>query len=42
MLGREAVEIDERNGETAGELRDEDGTLVATATARLRIVPRRD
>jgi uncharacterized protein (TIGR00369 family) len=36
------VSRDERNGETTGELRDADGVLVATATARLRIVPRRD
>jgi uncharacterized protein (TIGR00369 family) len=36
------ISRDERNGETAGELRDQDGVLVATATARLRIVPRRD
>jgi hypothetical protein len=32
------VTRDERNAETAGELRDADGVLVATATARLRIV----
>ncbi len=36
------VTRDERNAETAGELRDADGVLVATATARLRIVPRKD
>ena len=36
------VTRDERNGETTGELRDADGVLVATATARLRIVPRKD
>jgi uncharacterized protein (TIGR00369 family) len=36
------VSRDERNGETTGELRDADGVLVATATARLRIVPRKD
>jgi uncharacterized protein (TIGR00369 family) len=36
------VTRDERNAETVGELRDADGVLVATATARLRIVPRRD
>jgi uncharacterized protein (TIGR00369 family) len=35
------VTRDERDAETAGELRDEDGVLVATATCRLRIVPRR-
>jgi uncharacterized protein (TIGR00369 family) len=35
------VSRDERNAETAGELRDEDGVLVATATARLRIVWRK-
>jgi uncharacterized protein (TIGR00369 family) len=35
------VSRDERNAETAGELRDEDGLLVATATARLRIVWRK-
>jgi uncharacterized protein (TIGR00369 family) len=36
------VTRDERNGETIGELRDAEGVLVATATARLRIVPRKD
>ena len=36
------VTRDERNAETVGELRDADGVLVATATARLRIVPRKD
>lgn len=36
------VSRDERNAETAGELRDEDGVLVATATARLRIVWRKE
>jgi acyl-coenzyme A thioesterase PaaI-like protein len=36
------VTRDERNAETSGELRDEDGVLVATATARLRIVWRKD
>jgi uncharacterized protein (TIGR00369 family) len=35
------VSRDERNAETVGELRDEDGVLVATATARLRIVWRK-
>jgi uncharacterized protein (TIGR00369 family) len=35
------VSKDERNAETTGELRDADGLLVATATARLRIVPRK-
>ena len=35
------VTRDERNAETAGELRDEDGLLVATTTARLRIVWRK-
>jgi uncharacterized protein (TIGR00369 family) len=34
------VTRDERNAETAGELRDAQGMLVATATARLRIVRR--
>jgi acyl-coenzyme A thioesterase PaaI-like protein len=34
------VSRDERNAETRGELRDVDGVLVATATARLRIVKR--
>jgi uncharacterized protein (TIGR00369 family) len=34
------VSRDERDAETAGELRDADGVLVATATARLRIVKR--
>lgn len=34
------VARDERNGETFGELHDSDGVLVATATARLRIVKR--
>jgi uncharacterized protein (TIGR00369 family) len=33
---------DERNAETTGELHDEDGVLVATATARLRIVWRKE
>jgi acyl-coenzyme A thioesterase PaaI-like protein len=32
---------DERDASTTGELRDEDGLLVASATATLRIVPRR-
>jgi uncharacterized protein (TIGR00369 family) len=36
------ISRDERNAETAGELRDAEGVLVATATARLRIVPRKD
>jgi uncharacterized protein (TIGR00369 family) len=36
------VSKDERNAETAGELHDEDGVLVATAIARLRIVWRKD
>ena len=36
------VSRDECNAETAGELRDEDGVLVATATARLRIVWRKE
>jgi uncharacterized protein (TIGR00369 family) len=36
------VTRDEHNGETTGELRDAEGILVATATARLRIVPRKD
>ncbi len=36
------VTRDDRDAETAGELRDEDGVVVATATARLRIVPRKD
>ena len=36
------VTRDERNAETVGELCDADGVLVATATARLRIVARRD
>lgn len=31
---------DERTAETVGELRDVDGVVVATAVARLRIVPR--
>jgi uncharacterized protein (TIGR00369 family) len=34
------VSRDERDAETAGELRDADGVLVATAIARLRIVKR--
>lgn len=32
------VTRDERNAETVGELRDADGVIVATATARMRIV----
>ena len=36
------VSRDERTAETSGDLRDEDGLLVATATARLRIVWRKD
>lgn len=36
------VTRDERNAETAAELHDADGMLVATAVARLRIVPRKD
>lgn len=32
---------DNRYGETSGELRDADGTVVATAVAKLRIVPRK-
>lgn len=36
------VTLDERNAETAAELHDADGVLVATAVARLRIVPRKD
>ena len=35
------VTRDEREAETSGELRDADGVLVATATAKLRIVTRR-
>lgn len=35
------ISRDERDAATSGELRDEDGLLVATATATLRIVPRR-
>lgn len=36
------VTRNERNAETAAELHDADGVLVATAVARLRIVPRKD
>jgi uncharacterized protein (TIGR00369 family) len=36
------VSRDARIAETTGDLRDEDGLLVATATARLRIVWRKD
>jgi uncharacterized protein (TIGR00369 family) len=36
LIGR-----DERDAEASGELRDADGALVATATATLRIVPRK-
>ena len=32
---------DERSATTRGELRAQDGTLVATATAHLRILPRK-
>lgn len=35
------ISRDERNASTTGELRDEDGLLVATAEATWRIVPRR-
>jgi uncharacterized protein (TIGR00369 family) len=35
------ISRDERDASTTGELRDEDGLLVASATATLRIVPRR-
>ncbi len=35
------ISRDERDASTTGELRDQDGLLVATATATLRIVPRR-
>jgi uncharacterized protein (TIGR00369 family) len=35
------LERDERDAQTAGELHDEDGMLVARATATLRIVPRK-
>lgn len=35
------ISRDERDASTTGELRDQDGVLVATATATLRIVPRR-
>ncbi|MGH8178114.1 MAG: PaaI family thioesterase, partial [Steroidobacter sp.] len=35
------IRRDERTAETAGELRDPDGVLVATATATLRIVVRK-
>ena len=35
------VSRNERDAETSGELRDAEGTLVATATAKLRIVARR-
>jgi uncharacterized protein (TIGR00369 family) len=34
------VSRDDRNAKTAGDLRDADGTVVASATARLRIVRR--
>jgi acyl-coenzyme A thioesterase PaaI-like protein len=34
------VARDDRDAQTVGELRDADGVLVATATARLRIVKR--
>jgi uncharacterized protein (TIGR00369 family) len=36
------VSRDERNAETAADLHDEDGVLVASAIARLRIVWRKD
>ena len=35
------IRRDERDADTSGELRDADGVLVATATATLRIVPRK-